>query len=107
MAKKLTTGSKKRRFRMRSEIFQYPGMAGWFFLTLPTRQSQIIKTQFGITARGWGSLPVEVTIGGTTWKTSIFPDRRAGAYLLPLKAAVRRAEDLHAKDIVAFSILLR
>ena len=57
--------------------------------------------------RGWGSLPVTVTIGKTSWKTSIFPDAKAGAYLLPLKADVRKKEKILASDTVSFSLEIR
>ena len=39
---------------------------------------------------------VEVTCGGTTWLTSLFPSKEQAAYILPMKAAVRRAEGLAA-----------
>jgi len=35
---------------------------------------------------------VSVTLGKTVWETSIFFDRKAGTYVLPLKAAVRKKE---------------
>ena len=37
---------------------------------------------------------VEVTVGATTWATSLFPDSARGTYLLPMKQAVRTAEGL-------------
>ncbi len=54
--------------------------------------------------RGFGSVRVEATIGKTSWKTSIFPDSRSGTYLLPLKASVRRAEDLVDGDEITFAL---
>ena len=45
-------------------------------------------------AEGFGSLRVEVTIGATRWQTSIFPDNKRGTCVLPVKKAVRQAEDL-------------
>lgn len=39
---------------------------------------------------------VEVTIGASTWRTSLFPDGRRGTYVLPVKRAVRTAEGLAA-----------
>jgi hypothetical protein len=44
--------------------------------------------------RGFGSLRVEVAIGSTTWRTSVFPDTKRGTYLLPVKKQVRAAEGL-------------
>ena len=43
---------------------------------------------------------VEVTVGATVWRTSLFPSAEAGAYVLPVKKAVRVAEGL-ADDAVA------
>jgi Domain of unknown function (DUF1905) len=39
-------------------------------------------------------------VGATSWRTSIFPDSKTGAYLLPVKKAVRVAEHLEAGDQV-------
>ena len=75
-------------------------MAGWAFIALPKKESAEIKARFAKKQRGWGSLPVSVTIGKTKWKTSIFPDRKAGVYLLPLKAKVRKKEEIIAGDAV-------
>src|SRR5688572_28510801 len=89
--------SKKRtmpnhRYRMDSEVLLYPSIAGWHFLSLPQKQSEEIKKTFAPLKRGWGSLPVHVTIGTTHWSTSIFPDKKSGTYLLPLKADVRKKD---------------
>ena len=46
--------------------------------------------------RGFGSVCVDVTVGVTSWRTSIFPDSKTGTYLLPIKKAVRVAEHLEA-----------
>ena len=82
-------------------------MGGWRFLGLPQKDGKEIKEKFGKQAKGWGSLPVLVTIGTTTWKTSIFPDKKSGTYLLPLKAEVRKKEGIVDKEKVSFTIQLR
>jgi hypothetical protein len=33
-------------------------------------------------------------VGGTVWRTSVFPDKGSGCYVLPVRKAVRRAEAL-------------
>jgi hypothetical protein len=91
-------------FKMRAKVWLYPGMAGWHFITLPKQKGEEIKVMFGAMKRGWGSLPVSVSIGETSWKTSIFPDKKAGSYLLPLKASVRKKEQIRAGDTVAFTL---
>lgn len=91
-------------YKARSEVWVYPGMSGWHFVTLPKKTSEAIKTRFAAVRRGWGSLPVIVTVGKTRWRTSIFPDKRAGAYLLPLKASARKKADIRSGDTIAFSV---
>lgn len=84
---------------------------------MPKRESKEITELFGDMKRGWGSLPVKVIIGGTSWKTSIFPTSqsmasRAGqdfkknnkTYWLPLKADVRKKESIAKTSKVNFFI---
>lgn len=94
-------------YTFKSNIIVYPGMGGWRFLALPTKEAKEIKGAFGKMAKGWGSLPVSVTIGKTNWETSIFPDKKSGTYLLPLKAAVRKAEGIADDDTIRFRLTLR
>lgn len=79
-------------------------MAGWHFLSVPKIESEKIKNKHGAQRRGWGSLPVSARIGKTIWKTSIFPDSREGIYILPLKAKIRRAEEILDGDTVRFEL---
>lgn len=66
-----------------------------------------MKEQYGALRRGWGSLPVRVTIGKTTWDTSIFPDKRIRGYLLPIKASVRAAQAIQVGDTLSFKLRVR
>ncbi len=66
----------------------------WTFASLPEALSDDVLELGEPYARGFGSLRVEVTVGATTWRTSIFPDSDRGAYVLPIKRAVREAEAL-------------
>lgn len=91
-------------YKLQAAVWLYPGLAAWHFLTLPKKESEEIKLRSGPVRRGWGSVRVKVTIGETTWKTSIFPDKKAGAYLLPLKADVRKKEKIKAGDTVNFEV---
>jgi hypothetical protein len=94
-----------RTYEARAKVWLYPGdSANWHFVTLPTETSLRIRERFSAESRGWGSLPVHVTIGQTSWKTSLFPDKKADAYLLPLKADVRRREDLHVGQEISLTV---
>ena len=55
--------------------------------------------------RGWGSFKVRARIGETEFTTSIFPGD-GGTWLLPVKAAVRRAEGVGEGDTVSAAIEL-
>lgn len=94
----------KKTFEINEKLWVYPGKAAWHFITLPTDVGQEIDFYFGHQKKGWGSLPVHVTIGQTTWKTSIFPDKKSGSYVLPIKAAVREKESLQAERVVTLSL---
>ncbi len=95
----------KSNYTLTTKIWMYSGeKASWHFLTIPKKESLEIANTFHAFKKGWGSLPVEVKIGRTTWKTSIFPDRKSGTFLLPVKASVRRAEGIFEGDIVAYAI---
>ncbi len=79
-------------------------MAAWRFVNVDKKLSADLKEKYAKKTRGFGSLRVTATIGKTSWKTSIFPDKQSGTYLLPLKAAVRRAEGIDDDDTVAFTL---
>jgi len=47
---------------------------------------------------GWGMIPVTVRIGNTEWYTALWP--KEGAYIVPIKASIRKAERLEEGDMV-------
>lgn len=76
------------------EVFRWDARTeSWFFVALPEDLSAEIR-EIPRPARGFGSVRVAVTINGTSWRTSIFPDGGRGAYVLPLKRSVREAEGI-------------
>ncbi|MDX2028542.1 MAG: DUF1905 domain-containing protein [Alphaproteobacteria bacterium] len=85
-------------FKFKGEIWMYHGKGAWFFITLPKDISAEIKIFSGGKRRGWGSVRVTAKIKNTAWQTSIFPDSKAGTYLLPIKASVRKAENIKASS---------
>lgn len=76
----------------------------WTFVSLPVDESEEIRERAGEPRRGFGSVRVRVTIGGSTWQTSIFPDSARGCYVLPVKRAIRDAEGLDAGDTAAVTV---
>jgi hypothetical protein len=75
-------------------LWEHEGPGAWHFVSLPhDLADDIAEVSEGRTS-GFGSVRVEVTIGDSTWQTSLFPDGRRGTYVLPVKKAVRTAEAL-------------
>jgi hypothetical protein len=81
-------------YRFRSELWEWPGKAAWHFVTLPEDVTDDIDERMAGDKRGFGSVRVEVTIGTSTWRTSVFPDTKVGSFILPVKKQVRAAEGL-------------
>ncbi len=79
--------------------------AAWQFVTLPRELAADIAEQ-PRPPRGFGSVRVSVTIGGSTWQTSIFPDSDSGSYVLPIKKGVRAKEGLEEGDTVEVELVL-
>ncbi len=78
----------------------------WRFVTVPEAVSDEVDEVVGDGAGGFGSVRVEVTVGRTVWRTSLFPSAEEGAYVLPLKKAVRAAEGLADDDVAEVTIRL-
>jgi len=88
------------------------GPAAWYFLTIAGEPADEIRAAAAMGQwldngkGGFGSAKVKATIGGTSWRTSVFPQRESGGWLLPVKKAVRTAEAIDAGDVVRVRIEL-
>jgi hypothetical protein len=82
-------------FTFDADLAEWDGPAAWFFLLLPHDVAdEIADLVDGRPRSGFGSVRVEVTIGASTWRTSVFPSTKDATYLLPVKRTVRVAEGL-------------
>jgi hypothetical protein len=54
--------------------------------------------------RGFGAVKVRAIVGDTIFTTSIFPNSKDKTYILPIKASVRKAENIKAGDEIAVRI---
>jgi hypothetical protein len=77
----------------------------WYFITVPEEQSNEIRAHAFGNPRGFGSVKVETTINGFTWRTSVFP-LNSGGYLLPVKKEARCRADIAAGDEVTVTLEL-
>jgi hypothetical protein len=86
-------------------IIFWKGPAPWFFVAVPELQSRDLKSISNLVTYGWGVIPVHVRIGRTEFETSLFP--KDGLYLVPIKASVRKAENLAEGDEISVQLEVR
>jgi hypothetical protein len=86
------------------QIFHWRGPAPFHFVAVPDDPSAAIEAVASMVTYGWGVIPVEVRIGRTDFRTSLFP--KDDGYLVPIKQAVRAAEQLSLGDDVAIRLRL-
>lgn len=84
------------------EIWYWRGPAPFYFATVPEEESAELRAESSVLSYGWGCIPVQARIGATGWRTALIP--KDGRYAVPVKAMVRRAEDLDEGDVVTVQI---
>lgn len=82
-----------------------PGDGSWHFASLPADASAEIRDLAG-PRPGFGAVPVQVHLGASIWRTSLFPDSARGCYVLPVKKSVRVANDCEAGETVTVRVEL-
>ena len=80
------------------------GPAPFHFVPVPPDACEDIRQVASFVTYGWGMIPVTARIGDTGWTTSLWP--KDGRYILPVKAAVRRATGIELDDIVSTEIMI-
>jgi len=83
-----------------AELFTWKGEGSWHFVRLPLEAAEDLRDLVTGPPRGFGSIRVSVRLGGSTWATSVFPDKESGAFVLPVKKPVRVAEGIEDGDLV-------
>ncbi len=87
------------------KIWYWRGPAPWYFVTVPAQQCDDLKVILKFVTYGWGMIPATVQIGKTEWQTSLFP--KDGRYLVPVKANIRKAENLAEGDTLTVRLEVR
>ncbi|MCP3420206.1 DUF1905 domain-containing protein [Nocardioides pinisoli] len=78
----------------------------WCFVTLPPDLADEVRERAG-EPRGFGSVRVHAAAGGTTWDTSVFPDKQSGSFVLPVKKAVRAVAGVGEGDELTVTLVVR
>lgn len=85
-------------FEFSGEMWFWKGPAPWHFITVPAELGRELHGMASALTYGWGMIPANVLIGDTEWRTALWP--KDGSYIVPVKAAVRKLEDLKVGDQV-------
>lgn len=85
-------------FEFTADVIEWRGPSPFYYAVVPEVESEQIGALSGAVTYGWGAIPVEAWIGDLRFTTSLFP--KDGAYLLPLKVAVRDATGAKLGDQV-------
>lgn len=89
----------------RATVIEWRGPAPFFYAPVPAEHVEAIRRAAQVVSYGWGVIPVEATIGGVTFTTSLFP--KDDTYLLPLKVEVRRRSGITVGDEIAVEMELK
>jgi len=84
------------------ELWYWRGPSPFHFITVDDEAAEMLHAVANAVTYGWGMIPVEARVGDTVWATSLFP--KEGTYLVPVKSAVRRSEQLAVGDVVTVAL---
>jgi hypothetical protein len=90
---------------VRGKVIYWRGPAPFYFVATPPKQTKQIADVAKHVSYGWGCIPCDVTVGNTTLYTALIP--KDGAYLVPLKAELRRKERIEDDATIALTITIR
>lgn len=93
---KTKTPSKK--FVIKSEVWRWPGIGGWYFVYVDRKLSQ--KIQKNGKVYGSGFVKIRASIGKTSWDTALFPYKKENVFLISIKKSVRKKEIIDTGDVV-------
>lgn len=100
-------------FEIEAELWRWtpepPAKASWYFVTITGEAADAIRAlgferrALGGT-RGFGSVRVRASVDGAGFETSAFPHNTSAGYLIPVKAAVRKAAGVGEGEMVTVGL---
>lgn len=99
------TAGADERFVVTGRVFEWRGPAPFHFVAVTGELAHEIRDQATSVTYGWGMIPVSCRVGATSFTTSLWP--KGDDYYLPLKDAVRDAEEIDLDTTVTIEFTLR
>jgi len=91
-------------FRFETSVIYWRGPSPFFYAPIPPQHVEAVRRVAKAVTYGWGVVPVQATVGGVGFTTSLFP--KDGTYLLPLKADLRRRANITAGDLIVVDMAI-
>lgn len=88
-------------FIINGKVEIFPQQGGWYYVGLPKKYTEIFKNQ-----ADRGLVAVKITLGDTTWDSSIMP-KGDGTLFIALSKKVRQAEGVKLGDQIKLEFVLR
>ena len=92
-------------FDFTGRVIEWRGPSPYYYLPVPEEESADIREVAAMATYGWGVIPVVARVGDIEFETSLFP--KDGGYLLPLKDAVRKPQNITDGDEITVQMSLR
>lgn len=96
----------KIKYEFSAKIWQHQSQGGWYFVSLPEKLAKEIREVVKWQEEGWGRLKVTAKTGNSEWDTAIWFDTKMNTYLLPVKAEIRKKENLETGKNTDVTILI-
>jgi hypothetical protein len=84
-----------------------PGVGGWCFVSIDKKLTEELKKTGKKYIYGSGFIGIQAKIGKTEWDTALFPYSKERIYLLSIKGAIRKKEEILEGDTVLASFTFR
>jgi hypothetical protein len=94
----------KIKYEFSAKIWQYQASGSWYFVSLPNELSAEIRNHAKWQEQGWGRLKATAKIGANQWETAIWYDTKHLTYLLPVKAEIRKKENIEKDSLINCTI---
>lgn len=91
-------------YSFKGKVWIFNGPTPWYFVTLPKKLAAEVRAFHGSLQKNFGTIRVTASVGKTTWATSVFRDTKSDSYVLPLKAEIRKKENIAAGKTVQLTI---
>ncbi len=92
----------KKNFKTKAKVWKWPGEAPWHFVNVDKKISEQIRSVYKK-----GFVYITAKVGKTSWDTALFPHKQSNAYLLSIKASVRKKENIWEGDEVNISFQIK